>query len=142
MVGFHVCPLSLILLLAMAGRLGSVYGLGEDLDRPLFGPPGSPIRLHESDPGLRKALNFAEERYNQGSNAMHLRKVSRLVSATRQVRLLYNTHTHIHVLTLIYISTRPCHNKTPLLNTLDICKKNVHGFVNSSGSFVTRTPLR
>lgn len=85
----------------MAGRLGSVYGLDEDLDRPLFGPPGSPIRLHESDPGLRKALHFAEERYNQGSNAMHLRKVSRLVSATRQVRLLYNTNTHTH--TCVYI---------------------------------------
>ena len=77
----------------MAGGLDSVYGLDEDLDRALFGPPGSTIRLHESDPGLQKALNFAEERYNRGSNAMHLRKVSRLVSATRQVRLLYNTYT-------------------------------------------------
>lgn len=85
MVGFHVCPVSLILLLAIAG------GLGEDLGRPLFEPPGSPMRLQESDPGLLKALKFAEERYNRGSNAMHLRKVSRLVSATRQVRLLYNT---------------------------------------------------
>lgn len=77
----------------MAGGLDSVYGLDEDLDRAHFGPPGSTIRLHESDPGLQKALNFAEERYNRGSNAMHLRKVSRLVSATRQVRLLYNTYT-------------------------------------------------
>lgn len=69
----------------MAGGLRSVYGLGEDLDRPLLGPPGSPIMLHESDPGLQRALKFAEERYNRGSNAVYLRKVSRLVSATRQV---------------------------------------------------------
>lgn len=91
MVVFHVSPVSLILLLAMVSGPGSVHGLGEDLDRPLLGPPGSPIRLQESDPGLLKALKFAEEYYNRGSNAMHLRKVSRLVSATRQVRLLYNT---------------------------------------------------
>lgn len=96
MVGFFVCPISLILFLALAGGLGSVHGLGEDLDRPLFGPPGSPIWLKESDPGLQKALMFAEERYNRGSNAMHLRKVSRLVSATRQVRLLYNAFIYIY----------------------------------------------
>lgn len=83
MVGFRCCPV--ILWLALAAVLGSVLGLGEDLDRPLFGPPGSPIRLQESDPGLKKVLEFAEERYNRGSNAMHLRKVSRLISATKQV---------------------------------------------------------
>lgn len=82
-VGFRCCPL--IPCLALAAVLGSVFGLGEDLDRPLFGPPGSPIRLHESDPGLKKALDFAEERYNRGSNAMHLRKVSRIISATKQL---------------------------------------------------------
>lgn len=100
MVGFHVSPVSLILLLAMVSGPGSVHGLGEDLDRPLFGPPGSPIRLQESDPGLLKALKFAEEHYNRGSNAMHLRKVSRLVSATRQVRLLYNTFIIIIIITV------------------------------------------
>lgn len=83
-VGFR-CPV--ILWLSLAAVLGSVFGLGEDIDRPLFGPPGSLIRLQESDPGLKKALAFAEERYNQGSNAMHLRKVSRLLSATKQVTL-------------------------------------------------------
>uniref|UniRef100_A0A4W6FTZ8 Cathepsin F n=1 Tax=Lates calcarifer TaxID=8187 RepID=A0A4W6FTZ8_LATCA len=82
-VGFRCCPV--ILWLALAAVLGSVLGLGEDLDRPLFGPPGSPIRLHESDPGLKKALAFAEDRYNRGSNAMHLRKVSRLITATKQL---------------------------------------------------------
>ncbi|XP_029020891.1 cathepsin F [Betta splendens] len=75
----------LILCVALAAVLGSVLGLGEDLDRPLFGPPGSPIWLHESDPGLKKALEFAEERYNRGSNAVHLRKVSRFISATKQL---------------------------------------------------------
>lgn len=79
-VGVRCCPLILCLALVL------VFGLGEDLDRPLFGPPGSPIRLHESDPDLKKVLVFAEERYNRGSNAMHLRRVSRFVSATKQVK--------------------------------------------------------
>lgn len=83
MAGLRCCPI--ISWMALAAVLGSVLGLGEDLDRPLFGPPGSPLRLQESDPGLKKALQFAEERYNLGSNAMHLRRVSRLVSATKQV---------------------------------------------------------
>lgn len=87
MVGFRCSPV--ILWLALAAVLGSVAGLGEDLDRPLFGPPGSLVRLQESDPGLKKALVFAEERYNRGSNAMHLRKVSRLISATKQVTLTF-----------------------------------------------------
>lgn len=85
MLGLGCSPL--IPWLVVAG-LGSVLGLGEDLDRPLFGPPGSPIQLHGSDPGLKKVLDFVEDRYNRGSNAMHLRKVSRLVSATKQVQLI------------------------------------------------------
>lgn len=75
----------LILWMALVAVLGPVLGLGEDLDRPLFGPPGSAIRLHETDPGLKKAVLFVEERYNHGSNAMHLRKISRIISATKQV---------------------------------------------------------
>ncbi|XP_024139246.1 cathepsin F [Oryzias melastigma] len=82
-VGFR-CR-ALIPWMILAAVLGSVLGLGEDLDRPLFGPPGSPIRVHESDPGLKKVMLFAEERYNRGSNAMHLRKISRFVSATKQL---------------------------------------------------------
>lgn len=85
MLGLHACTVSLVLFLASAGGPGPVHGLGEDPDRPLLGPPGSPIRLEVSDPGLLKALQFAEERYNRGSNAMHLRRISRVVSATRQV---------------------------------------------------------
>lgn len=75
------CPL--IQWLSLAVLLGSVVGLDEDLD--LLGPPGSSIRVHESDPGLKKALAFAEERYNRVSNAMHLRRVSRVISANKQV---------------------------------------------------------
>lgn len=82
MLGFRCSPL--IPWLVLAG-LGFVFGLGEDLDRPLIGPPGSPIRVHETDPGLKTALAFAEERYNRGSNAMHLRKVSHFISATKQL---------------------------------------------------------
>lgn len=77
------CPL--IQWLSLVVLLGSVVGLGEDLDRPLFGTPGSSIRVHESDPGLKKALAFAEEQYNRVSNAMHLRRVSRVISANKQV---------------------------------------------------------
>uniref|UniRef100_A0A8C7YWI7 Cathepsin F n=1 Tax=Oryzias sinensis TaxID=183150 RepID=A0A8C7YWI7_9TELE len=82
-VGFRCC--ALIPWMVLAAVLGSVLSLGEDLDRPLFGPPGSPIGVHESDPGLKKVMLFAEERYNRGSNAMHLRKISRFVSATKQL---------------------------------------------------------
>nr|XP_061792918.1 cathepsin F [Nerophis lumbriciformis] len=75
---FFVC-------LALAAVVGAVLGLGEDMDRPMFGPPGSAIRLKETDPGLKKALQFAQERYNLGSNAMHLRRVSKVISATKQL---------------------------------------------------------
>ncbi|XP_061643437.1 cathepsin F [Phyllopteryx taeniolatus] len=64
---------------ALVAVLGA--GLGEDVD----GPPVYAVRVREADPGLKKALRFAEERYNSGSNAMHLRKVSRLISATKQL---------------------------------------------------------
>lgn len=82
--GSRCCPV--VLCLALVAVLSPVLGLGEDLDRPLFGPPGSPVPLHDSDPGLKKALEFAEERYNRGSNSMHLRRVSRFISATKQVQ--------------------------------------------------------
>lgn len=49
------------------------------------GAPGAPVRLSDSDPGLLKALRFAEERYNIQSNGMHIRRVSKIISATRQV---------------------------------------------------------
>uniref|UniRef100_A0A8C1KCT3 Cathepsin F n=1 Tax=Cyprinus carpio TaxID=7962 RepID=A0A8C1KCT3_CYPCA len=54
-------------------------------DRPVIGAPGSPVRLSESDPGVMKAVKFAEERYNMGSNAMHIRRVSKILSASKQL---------------------------------------------------------
>uniref|UniRef100_A0A8C7QX86 Cathepsin F n=1 Tax=Oncorhynchus mykiss TaxID=8022 RepID=A0A8C7QX86_ONCMY len=76
-VGFRH-PVLLCLILAV---LGSVLA---DLDGPLMGAPGSAVRLSENDPGLKKALKFAEERYNMGSNAMHVRRVSKILSASKQ----------------------------------------------------------
>lgn len=81
---YHRGPL-IVCLAMVAVVVGSVRGLGEDLDRPLIGKPGSPIRLAETDPGLKKALTFAEERYNLGSNTMHVRRVSRVISASKQL---------------------------------------------------------
>ena len=137
MAGFRSCPL--IPWLALAAVLGSVLGLGEDLDRPLFGPPGSPVQLHESDPGLKKALAFAEERYNRGSNAMHLRKVSRLLSATKQVTLTTTTtktsarnsfHVNLFTASLVF-----CHNmlvwiKKGVFNDLVHCSKSLYVFIS------------
>ena len=83
-VGFLRCPLFLCLTLAF---MGLVLGSDGDLDKPLIGAPGSAVRLSDSDPGLKKALKFAEERYNMGSNAMHVRRVSKILSASKQVRI-------------------------------------------------------
>lgn len=76
------CPVILCLTLAL---LGSVLGLNGALEKPLIGAPGSAVRLLDSDPGLTKALKFAEERYNMGSNAMHVRRVSKILSASKQL---------------------------------------------------------
>ncbi|XP_062332909.1 probable RNA-binding protein EIF1AD [Osmerus eperlanus] len=81
-VGFLRCPAILCLTLAL---MGSVLGSDGDLDKPLIGAPGSAVRLSDSDPGLKKALKFAEERYNMGSNAMHVRRVSKILSASKQL---------------------------------------------------------
>uniref|UniRef100_A0A673W3A1 Cathepsin F n=1 Tax=Salmo trutta TaxID=8032 RepID=A0A673W3A1_SALTR len=77
-VGFR-CPVILCLTLAV---LASVLA---DLDDTLMGAPGSSVRLSENDPGLKKALKFAEERYNMGSNTMHVRRVSKILSASKQL---------------------------------------------------------
>uniref|UniRef100_A0A671LRY7 Cathepsin F n=1 Tax=Sinocyclocheilus anshuiensis TaxID=1608454 RepID=A0A671LRY7_9TELE len=64
---------------------GLVLGLEDGPDRPVIGAPGSSVRLSESDPGVMKAVKFAEERYNMGSNAMHIRRVSKILSASKQL---------------------------------------------------------
>ncbi|XP_008325732.1 cathepsin F [Cynoglossus semilaevis] len=70
---------SLIPWIALSALLGSV--VCEDPNQPL----GSPVQLGESEPGVKKILEFTEERYNLGSNAMHRRKISRFISVTRQM---------------------------------------------------------
>ncbi|KAG7464446.1 hypothetical protein MATL_G00165770 [Megalops atlanticus] len=62
-----------------------VQGQNEDSDRHLFGAPGSPLRLPGSDPGLQNVVKFAEGRYNMGSNGLYLRRVSKIISASKQV---------------------------------------------------------
>uniref|UniRef100_A0A4W4G083 Cathepsin F n=1 Tax=Electrophorus electricus TaxID=8005 RepID=A0A4W4G083_ELEEL len=63
----------------------SVRGLQGGLDRPLMGAPGAPVHISESDPEVIKAVKFAEERYNAESNGMHIRKVSKIISARKQL---------------------------------------------------------
>ncbi|KAJ8281643.1 hypothetical protein COCON_G00041620 [Conger conger] len=65
--------------------LGFVQSQNDGPDRPLFGAPGSPIHLSASDPSLQKVVRFAEGRYNTGSNGIYLRRVSKIVSASKQV---------------------------------------------------------
>lgn len=65
--------------------VGLVLASEDGPDRPVIGAPGNPVRLSESDPGVMKAVKFAEERYNMGSNAMHIRRVSKILSASKQV---------------------------------------------------------
>lgn len=67
--------------------VGLALGLEDGPDRPVIGAPGAPVRLSDSDPGVMKAVKFAEERYNMGSNAMHVRRVSKILSASKQVTL-------------------------------------------------------
>uniref|UniRef100_A0A8C7FL77 Cathepsin F n=1 Tax=Oncorhynchus kisutch TaxID=8019 RepID=A0A8C7FL77_ONCKI len=89
--GFR-CPVILCLTLAV---LASVLA---DLDDTLMGAPGSSVRLSENDPGLKKALKFAEDRYNMGSNTMHVRRVSKILSASKQVDYtIMNTETEVCV---------------------------------------------
>uniref|UniRef100_A0A673VUP9 Cathepsin F n=1 Tax=Salmo trutta TaxID=8032 RepID=A0A673VUP9_SALTR len=106
-VGFR-CPVILCLTLAV---LASVLA---DLDDTLMGAPGSSVRLSENDPGLKKALKFAEERYNMGSNTMHVRRVSKILSASKQVDYtIMNTATEVCVFEVWDI---PWESKSTLLN--------------------------
>ncbi|XP_010896687.2 cathepsin F [Esox lucius] len=99
-------PVLLCLTLAV---LGSVLA---DLDGPMMGAPGSAVRLSENDPGLKKALKFAEERYNMGSNAMHVRRVSKVLSASKQLVK------GIHYSIMVELSNTQC-KKAARLRTCD-----------------------
>ncbi|XP_031424760.1 LOW QUALITY PROTEIN: cathepsin F [Clupea harengus] len=74
--------LFLCLILAVCS---SAFSVDDGPNAPLIGAPGAMVRLSESDPGVVKAIQFAEERYNMGSNGMHIRRVSRVISATKQL---------------------------------------------------------
>lgn len=65
---------------------GSAFCVDDGPGAKLIGAPGAMVRLSESDPGVLKAVKFAEERYNMGSNGMHVRRVSRVISASKQVQ--------------------------------------------------------
>ncbi|XP_063044743.1 cathepsin F [Engraulis encrasicolus] len=64
---------------------GSAFCVDDGPGAKLIGAPGAMVRLSESDPGVLKAVKFAEERYNMGSNGMHVRRVSRVISASKQI---------------------------------------------------------
>ncbi|XP_028824173.1 cathepsin F-like [Denticeps clupeoides] len=78
----HCHPAALLLVLA---ALAAAFGPDGSSPRPGVGAPGSAVRLQESDPGVVKAVRFAEERYNRGSNAATIRRVIRVLSATKQL---------------------------------------------------------
>lgn len=94
--------------------VGLVLGLEDGPDRPVIGAPGSPVRLSDSDPGVMKAVKFAEERYNMGSNAMHIRRVSKILSASKQ--LVKGVRYSI----MVEIGSTQC-KKAAELSTADTC---------------------
>ncbi|KAI5623683.1 cathepsin F isoform X1 [Silurus asotus] len=77
--------LSLSRCLVLVVCVSSLVSGHDDNDGYIAGAPGAPVRLSESDPGLLSALRFAEERYNMLSNGMHIRRVSKILSATKQL---------------------------------------------------------
>ncbi|XP_030648672.1 cathepsin F [Chanos chanos] len=82
-IKFSRChPITLCLILAVVGM---VLGLEDGSKQPLIGAPGAPVGLSESDPELLKAVKFAEQRYNTASNGMHIRRVSKIISANKQL---------------------------------------------------------
>ncbi|KAJ8367297.1 hypothetical protein AAFF_G00321070 [Aldrovandia affinis] len=74
-----------VLFIVTVTILSLVQSQNEDPDRRLFGAPGSLVHLSVSDPGLQKVVRFAEGRYNVGSNGIYLRRVTKIVSASKQV---------------------------------------------------------
>ncbi|XP_066575123.1 cathepsin F [Amia ocellicauda] len=75
-----------VCLLLLTLFLGSALAQGDAPEtRRLFGAAGAAVLVSQSDSGLQKAVQFAEDRYNRGSNGPYLRRVSRIVSATKQV---------------------------------------------------------
>ncbi|XP_076877459.1 cathepsin F [Brachyhypopomus gauderio] len=63
----------------------SARGLQDEPNPSLMGAPGAPVHVSESDPEVIKAVKFAEERYNLESNGMHIRRVSKIIFAKKQI---------------------------------------------------------
>ncbi|MBN3282329.1 CATF protein, partial [Polyodon spathula] len=66
-------------------QTGSVLPRGDAPNQRLFGGPGGAVLVPSSDPGVLKAAQFAEQRYNLGYSGVYLRRISKIVSATKQV---------------------------------------------------------
>ncbi|XP_062856734.1 cathepsin F [Trichomycterus rosablanca] len=76
-------PVFTALILALC--VSNARSVDDGSDRVQIGAPGTPVLLSDSDPGLTEAVKFAEKRYNMLSNAMHIRRVSKVLSATKQL---------------------------------------------------------
>ncbi|XP_018592644.2 cathepsin F [Scleropages formosus] len=78
--------LCLFFILALTTRLVVAQDGGGAVGGP-HAAPGAPsaVALSDSDPGLLRALRFAEGQYNVGSGGVYLRRVTRVISASRQL---------------------------------------------------------
>nr|XP_015194264.1 PREDICTED: cathepsin W [Lepisosteus oculatus] len=94
-------PLILILYFILGSVLSREDGLAKER---LF---GAAVRVSGSDPGVQRAVRFAEERYNMGSNGMYLRRISRIVSATKQVAR------GVRYRVLVEVGNTPCKKSAP-----------------------------
>ncbi|KAK6477694.1 cathepsin F [Huso huso] len=82
-LGFWGC--CLVFLVYCTFQTGSVLSPGDAPNQRLFGGPGGAVLVPSSDPAVLKAAQFAEERYNLGYNGVYLRRISKILSATKQV---------------------------------------------------------
>ncbi|XP_058876051.1 cathepsin F [Acipenser ruthenus] len=82
-LGFWGC--CLVFLVYCTFQTGSVLSRGDAPNQRLFGGPGGAVLVPSSDPAVLKAAQFAEDRYNLGYNGVYLRRISKILSATKQV---------------------------------------------------------
>nr|XP_023650863.1 cathepsin F-like [Paramormyrops kingsleyae] len=78
----RVCYITCFIMLIFNALVMALDGSPE---HGVTGSPGQPVRLPDSDPGLQKAVRFAEGRYNMGSNGIYLRRVIKIISARKQL---------------------------------------------------------
>lgn len=77
-------------------------------DRVQIRVPGAPVLISDSDPELRDVLRFAEKQYNLLSDAVHIRKVSKVLSATKQVSY-YLQSLYSHYMFVVKSECLCCH---------------------------------